>query len=699
MPKDGESKYLDGQMVLGSILAIFLVLIISSVLVFKGIRQNENDLPEKPKLNNFKSYAELEGFLKFGKESYSLFTHDFSIFFGGSYLESRPLGLGVELQAFAVPDSKGSNEHSTTNVQVEGVDEADIVKNDGNYIYAVTGDKIVIIGAFPPENSEITDEILVEGDPWEIFVKGDRLAVLGLRGRRTFVDIYDISDRTAVNLAEKISVDGRYFDSRMIGKNIYVIANLPVRPDNIELPKIFRGNSIESISATEIRYFGMPLYSNRFTVILSINIQDTDDFSKKVFLTGGAQNLFVSSKNIFITGRKSYNLELRSKFLDEVILPSLPTDIPFSIKASYSSNPKSFEDLFNLVSVLNDYMESLGENEKEDLLESIRERTSNFWNEIRGRTERTVVHRISIGEGDIEYGARGEVPGTVLNQFSMDEHEGYFRIATTTGRISRISSKAGAKNHVYVLNQDLDIAGRLENLAPGERIYSARFMGDKGYLVTFRKIDPLFVMDLEDPKNPKVLGKLKIPGYSDYLHPYDDNYLIGIGKSTTAAEDGDFSWYQGVKIALFDVSDVNNPKVISKLVIGDRGTESLALRDHKAVLFSRSKNLLSFPVSVAKIDENMYPEGLNPWTRGDFVWQGAYVLNVSPEEGLTLKGRISHVEDNEHFLESGYYFRSPYSVKRSLYIENVLYTFSQNKISMNSLSNLDRINEINLVSQ
>ncbi|NIP67558.1 hypothetical protein GWM83_02345, partial [Candidatus Bathyarchaeota archaeon] len=113
--------------------------------------------------------------------------------------------------------------------------------------------------------------------------------------------------------------------------------------------------------------------------------------------------------------------------------------------------------------------------------------------------------------------------------------------------------------------------GRLEDLAPGEKIYSARFMGDRGYLVTFRKVDPLFVLDLSQPTNPKVLGKLKIPGYSDYLHPYDENHIIGVGKETVAAEQGDFAWYQGVKISLFDVTDVEDPREIDKYEIGDRG--------------------------------------------------------------------------------------------------------------------------------
>ncbi len=206
---------------------------------------------------------------------------------------------------------------------------------------------------------------------------------------------------------------------------------------------------------------------------------------------------------------------------------------------------------------------------------------------------------------------------------------------------------AKSTNNVYVLDQNLDIYGRLENLAPGEQIYSARFMGNRCYLVTFKKVDPLFVIDLTDPGQPEVLGELKITGYSDYLHPYDENHVIGIGKEAVAAEEGDFAWYQGVKISLFDVSDVANPKEIAKYEIGDRGTDSPVLNDHKAFLFDRSKNLLVLPVSVAEIDPSQYPGGMPSWAYGEVVWQGAYVFDISLERGLELRGKITHCDGEE----------------------------------------------------
>jgi uncharacterized secreted protein with C-terminal beta-propeller domain len=221
-------------------------------------------------------------------------------------------------------------------------------------------------------------------------------------------------------------------------------------------------------------------------------------------------------------------------------------------------------------------------------------------------------------------------------------------------------------------------------------------MGKRCYLVTFRKVDPLFVIDLEEPTDPEVLGKLKIPGYSDYLHPYDENHLIGLGKEAIPADEGDFSWYQGVKLSLFDVSDVNKPKELAKYEIGERGTESYALHDHKAFLFSKSRNLLVIPITLAEIDEEQYPAGVEPYQSGDYTFQGAYVFSVSPEGGFKLKGRVSHVEDEDVFERSGYYYYSPYSVERSLYIDDVLYTVSKAQVKMNDLEDLEEINVVEL---
>jgi uncharacterized secreted protein with C-terminal beta-propeller domain len=273
----------------------------------------------------------------------------------------------------------------------------------------------------------------------------------------------------------------------------------------------------------------------------------------------------------------------------------------------------------------------------------------------------------------------------------MDESDKYFRIATTTSHAWGVTA---SKNNVYILDADLKIIGKLEDLAPGEQIYSTRFMSDRLYLVTFKKVDPLFVIDLKDPTAPKVLGKLKIPGYSNYLHPYDETHIIGLGKEAVDSESGNFAWYQGVKLSLFDVSDVANPREVAKLEIGNRGTDSPALSDHKAFLFSREKNLLVIPILEARIDPSIYGGSVRANTYGDYVYQGAYIFQISTE-GIQLRGRITHLQGDE-LLKSGYWFSSEYSVYRCLYIGENLYTISGGMVKINSLSDLSELKAIPL---
>jgi uncharacterized secreted protein with C-terminal beta-propeller domain len=224
--------------------------------------------------------------------------------------------------------------------------------------------------------------------------------------------------------------------------------------------------------------------------------------------------------------------------------------------------------------------------------------------------------------------------------------------------------------------------GELTHIAEQESIYATRFIGDRLYMVTFRRIDPFFVIDLAKPRDPKILGKLKIPGYSDYLHPYDGTHIIGIGKETETNDWGGVST-SGVKLALFDVSDVSNPALLSKVQIGDAGSDSAALADHHAFLFDRAKNLLVIPVRAVIAE---------PVTREEYsvyrpqVWYGAYVFGLTPGTGFVLRGTVQHGAG-----DSGYYYygTSVSEVRRSLYIGDVLYTMSTKQIKANSLGDVN----------
>jgi uncharacterized secreted protein with C-terminal beta-propeller domain len=621
-----ERTIMNWAKVLAPITAALLLIAFVGVFV-----HNPRSLPlGGNQISRFASYEELQNFIKTNAQytgSHWTWREDFS----------SVGGKGV----FLAPAANG---YSPTNIQVAGVDEADIVKTDGQYIYLVSGNRTIIVKAYPPEQAQVLSKIEVEGTVMGIFINGDRLVVfeeempyypyydlpssvektyMPYWSPKTYIKVYDIADIENPQLQREVSANGQYVSSRMIGDYAYLVINEPVyeQDDEINLPKIGSGSNETEIQATDIYYSNVSDYYYMYTTVMAINTQNDDqEPTYETILLGASSNVYVSLNNIYLT------------------FPVWGTDI---------------------------------------------------WGRDVWDSQKTSIHRIHIDGAEIKPVATGEVPGMVLNQFSMDEYEGYFRVATTThGETSR--------NNVYVLNMGLNITGSLENLAPGETIYSARFMGERGYLVTFKKVDPLFVIDLSDPYNPRVLGYLKVTGYSNYLHPYDENHIIGIGKESVAAEGEDFAWYQGIKIALFDVSDVSNPVEISKYEIGDRGTDSPVLWDHKAFLFDKSRNLLVIPVSVAEIDESEYPNGVPSYAYGEPVWQGAYVFDVSLDQGLQLKGRITHIESPAD-LEQGYYYSySPLSVTRSLYIDDVLYTISDAKIKMNNLENLDYINEVKL---
>jgi uncharacterized secreted protein with C-terminal beta-propeller domain len=273
----------------------------------------------------------------------------------------------------------------------------------------------------------------------------------------------------------------------------------------------------------------------------------------------------------------------------------------------------------------------------------------------------------------------------------MDEDGGYFRIATTKSQTwSQFSDKAEQESYsnLYVLDENLKTVGSLEKLAAGERIYSVRFMQGRAYLVTFEQTDPLFVIDLKDPNNPKVLGQLKIPGFSNYLHPYDETTLIGIGKETGESEFGGVIT-KGIKLSLFDVSDVANPKEINKYEMGGRGSDSIALSDHKAFLFSREKNLLVIPVTIM--------ESSNPNDYGKFSFSGATVFKVD-KTGFELKGRIDHSDGGKAGAREDWYGYDYYdnTVKRSLYINDILYTFSSKYLKANKIADLEVVKNLPL---
>jgi len=569
----------------------------------------------------------------------------------------------------------GTSGYSKTNVQVEGVDEADIVKTDGKYIYQVNSQRVVIVKACPAtkmEKAAVLDFSGQDFSPQELYVDESYLVVIGTsngngpvpmqekslmiyppyhRSNTTRAIIYDVHDKARIKRLREVELDGSYVSSRKIGPALYLVArkNLgyyPMQQENEDILPSYRDTAVKDgfteIGYGQIRYFPEFIGSD-YTLIAGLNLAQPDVEAKIYTYLGAGENVYASDKNLYVAVAAYHPYAKKPGLLPE-ILPS-PSD-----------------------------------------------------------NQTTRVYKFALDNGQVAYTGKGEVPGIVLNQFSMDEYNGCFRIATTTGDVWR-RDEGTSKNNVYLLAGNLSILGKIENIAPGEKIYSARFIGARGYLVTFKTVDPFFVLDLADPSRPKILGALKIPGYSDYLHPYDQNHIIGFGKDTVESAlknpEGNqaetMAFYTGMKMAIFEVSDVHNPVEIFTEKIGDRGTDSELLRNHKALLFDKEKKLLAFPVTVMEQKEETGATGTTTIPEyGRFSFQGAYVYNVDLNSGFTLKGRITHLSGEDCLKAGDYWYDSNKNVERIIYINEALYTLSKEYIQANQLSDLDLIRTLPL---
>jgi len=489
-----------------------------------------------------------------------------------------------------------SDDFSQTNVQVAGVDEADIIKTDGKYVYYSHNGAIEIVEINEDGSLKHLSSFKVEDDFnfSEIYVDGDKIITIGSSyetfvydsatdykrgGYRTKAVVIDIKDRTSPKFERTVKVEGDYLSSRKIGSSVYFIANTwahqwfdftPYCEDN--------GKKIEN-GYDMLGYFPN-IADDNITTIVGFNIDKPQNTATVQNFLGCGEIVYMSDKNLYLANT-DYN----------------------------------------------------------------------------GSGYKTNIYKFAVDNGEIVFTNSGVVQGQPLNQFSLDENKGFLRIATHT---VEYGNKFYESNNLFVLDSMLNITGEITDIAPGERIYSTRFMGSRAYMVTFKQTDPLFAFDLEDPYNPEIMGALKIPGYSEYLHPYDENHLIGFGRDTTTDKYGNVN-VLGVKIALFDVSDMTNPIEMFNEIIGGRGTSSPLLYDHKALLFSKERELLAFPITV-------YSNNSADGWYGEFEFDGAYVYNINLKTGFELGGKLTHLSQ-EDYLKS-----SSYGADQSKYIERLLYS-------------------------
>lgn len=572
---------------------------------------------------------------------------------GGSivFLGSSDASIRGSFSVLSTATNTTSSSSSSTNVQVTGVDEGDLVETDGRYIYSLADGGLTIVDAWPASQLHVEVRTPIQGQAVAMYLYNDRLTVLSEMGgygsvkggvslqlsRSTIVlgslwgltdsqelkvTVFDIADRAAPVVVQETVLDGRLVESRAIDDRVFVVMENDKTPE----PLIVTGEDGVQTYETQAVYEARLRAADIETLLPS--------YSTMVEGPSGEQEIRGSLIDLGNTW-----LPDCADGADLITVAAFDVDSggagPVSATTVAGSGGEIYMSAESLYVVSQAHAGWRG----------------GWWSE-----PTSAIYKFDLRAAGVPLVATGTVSGAIVNQFSMDENDGYFRIATT----ERIENpppgwpQQGLSNNLFILQQhgsSLDIVGSLTGLAADERIQSVRFIGDRGYVVTFRTVDPLFVLDLSNAEQPKVAGELKVPGFSTYLHPIDADHLIGFGRDADAAT----GRYAGLQLSLFDVSDPATPLSVDRQTLspGERMDDSEALTEHHAFSYFADEGILALPVS----------EGWGTDT-------ALRVFKVDAQQGFTFLGQIEHSS----------------SIRRSLEIGGLLYSVSATEVKASEMT-------------
>ncbi len=608
-------------------------------------------LPPASGLLPFGSYAELNGYMETVRSAGG--PPGFQ--YGNMQMPSRG--------SFSSPVSAGPD-YSGTNVQVAGVDELDPVKTDGTYLYAAFGDEVTVFLAYPATELRVVARISL-GNLSKPVTGSDTASVVGLfldgssllavadayapgtlggsatLGSGTSLPLapnaqiwtaqeltlafrFDVSNPAAPALEQTVAISGSAFTGRMVGSVAYLVTNSPIREVNGTFLPPVLCVGDTCRAVSPGNIYHDPESMDAYSYTNLLALDLATGQVKPMALVTGWTSVLYMSPSAIYLAYYKWDV--------------MPSTAPVAVTRVLSGGG------------------------------------------------RTTIYKLEASGLDIVPTASADVAGTLLNQYSMDEWQGMLRVATNV--VTYNENGTSQYSDVSVFDSSMNLLGSVTGLAPGESIYAVRFLEDHAYVVTYQKIDPLFVIDLTNPANPVVSGFLEMPGFSDYLYPLDAGYLVGVGKDALPTEQN-FSWYQGLKLALYDVTNASDPKEASNVSIGDRGTQSEVLYNAHAFLYIPDRQYIVIPVDLALIDPTQYPGGVPPSAYGDVVWQGAYVYQVNETTGFTYVGRVAHGNGT---VGGAYgWYDSPTQIRRSVYIGDVLYTVSETEVMASSLADLSQL--------
>lgn len=600
---------------------------------------------------------------------------------------------GSQAPTSAPSSQGGASQYSTTNNQVAGVDEADFVKNDARYLYVLADGKLQIVDAWPAAQSHVVSRTSIEGTPKKLFVHQGRAIVysslengtqssgyfgyrntectygydceFGGDGKALKITILDLTQVAAPTPVRELVFSGSHLASRRIGDAIHTVITFPdviipgvkTWPDGLDYCddstspsarvarfEALRHQNIEAISAATLADF-MPSTIDRLHtpegVATETNLLEScDNFYLSRQMDGRALMTVVSFEANG-TGR-----------LSATTVVGRPGALYASEGSLYVASRHAFQ-------------EGMGW----------------FFADGKASDEATTVHKFALSAQppSSAYVGSGVVKGHVLNQFSMDEEGGNLRIATSLGRVPN----PDVTSSITVLAQtpeSLEVIGSIDGIAPHEDIRSVRFEGKRGFIVTFKKTDPLFALDLSDPRHPFIAGELHIPGFSTYLHLMDDEHLLSIGFD--AEDHGSFAYFQGLQLQIFDVSNLAAPTLTHKTVIGTRGSTSEAATNHLAFNYFAPKGLLALPMAVCE-------NSSGGSSYGQLTFGGLMVYDVSAASGFHYRGGVAHdaPETNGTYYNAcgNWWSQGTTVVKRSVFMDDFVYSIAEDVIRVDSI--------------
>jgi hypothetical protein len=630
---------------------------------------------------------------------------------------------GVVADVAAPAAAGGATEYSTTNTQVEGVDEADFVKNDARFVYTLAGQRpradatadpayadayastgntpgeLVILDVWPAEQAHEVSRIPLDGHPKKLYLDGDRLLVYASLpvqnqqaqaygsfdyyyyyndyggdctygydcvprgdGLATLVTVYDVSDRAAPRALRQLTLSGSYINSRRVGDVVYTLVQDVLQP----LPGTYAAPADAPTGPEQaVAAFAELSAANRARIdaaspaelLPNVVLRSTAAAAGAAAIAGDAVAQPLDCGRVFEApggAGRGFLSVVSLSLADDGVVPERST-----IVSEPGFTYASADALYVAVPQQNSYDPQTGDYQ-----------------------ERSTIHKFDLDGLTTGYAATGLVEGRVLNQFSMDEYADHLRVASTSG----YAGSDDTHSALSVLAQQgsaLLTVGKIDDIAPREDIRSARFVQDRGYVVTFEKTDPLYVFDLSEPAAPRIAGELKIPGFSTYMHPIDREHLLSVGYD--ADDQGDFSWFRGIQLQVFDVADMSKPTLLHRTLIGTRGSSSEALENHLAFNYFAPKRWLALPITIC--------EGGAGSDFGELTFSGLYLYDVSLDSGFSLLGGVSHPPPqavDAYGDTSCYNWWSDASsqVKRSIIMDDVVLSITGTELKLNHAADL-----------